>query len=136
MIGATGFEPAITRTPIETVDGPDRSSTLQVSTNNQSCESHTIQVSQRFARFSQNFAARVLLSQRSSTTQAPPRTDSESLLTVKQVAKLLQVCNATMYELCDSGELAHVRILNSIRIAPADLEALIRRRTKVPRGAR
>src|SRR5262245_6805087 len=113
MVGATGFEPATTCTPIETVDRPGGSSALQVSANNQSCESHTIQVSQRLARFSQNFAASLLLSQRSSTTQSTPRTDSESLLTVKKVAKLLQVCNATVYKLCDSGELAHVRILNS-----------------------
>ncbi len=44
----------------------------------------------------------------------------------------LQVCNATVYKLCDRGELAHVRILNSIRIAPADLVDLMRRRRKAP----
>ena len=47
---------------------------------------------------------------------------------MKEVAKLLQVCNATVYKLCEKGELAHVRILNSIRIAPADLSDLIHRR--------
>jgi excisionase family DNA binding protein len=42
--------------------------------------------------------------------------ESKQLLTVKQVAKLLRVCNATVYKLCDRGELAHARILNAIRV--------------------
>jgi len=52
------------------------------------------------------------------------------LLTVKQVAKRLQVSTATVYKLCEKGELAHVRILNSLRVAPADLSDFIGRRKK------
>jgi hypothetical protein len=37
------------------------------------------------------------------------------------------VCNATVYRLCDSGELPHVWIVNSIRIRPADLQAFLDR---------
>ena len=59
--------------------------------------------------------------------------DTEWLLTVEQVAKLLQVCHATVYKLCEKGELAHVRILNSIRIASSDLSDLIGRRKRVHR---
>ena len=47
------------------------------------------------------------------------------MLTVKQVAKRLQVSTATVYKLCEKGELAHVRILNSLRVAPADLSDFI-----------
>jgi len=57
----------------------------------------------------------------------------ERLLTVKQVARLLQVCSATVYKLCDEGELAYVRVLNSIRIAPVDLDDFIGRRKRIPR---
>jgi len=46
------------------------------------------------------------------------------------VACRLGVCAATVYSLCARGELAHVRILNAIRIAPADLAAFIAERRR------
>jgi excisionase family DNA binding protein len=49
----------------------------------------------------------------------------EGLLRVADVATQLGVSNATVYELCATGRLRHVRILNSIRIAPADLDAFL-----------
>jgi excisionase family DNA binding protein len=39
------------------------------------------------------------------------------MLTVREVARLLRVSTATVYKLCARGELAHVRVLNSIRIS-------------------
>ena len=106
---------------------------MQLPVTNQNCGSRAFQTSQGLAPFSQNFAANLLLSPASSATQPVRVADAERMLTVKQVAKLLQVCNATVYKLCDKGELAHARILNSIRIAPADLSDLIGRRKTVPR---
>jgi excisionase family DNA binding protein len=47
------------------------------------------------------------------------------LLTVREVAERLSVSTATIYTLCERGELAHVRISNAIRIEPAGLEAFI-----------
>ena len=47
------------------------------------------------------------------------------LLSVKQTAERLAVTTATVYGLCASGRLAHIRILNVIRIALADLSAFI-----------
>ena len=47
------------------------------------------------------------------------------LLTVREVAERLSVSTATIYTLCERGELPHVRISNSIRIAPADLAAFL-----------
>lgn len=44
---------------------------------------------------------------------------------LRQVAAHLGVCRATVYELVENGELAHVRISNAIRVAPADLDAFI-----------
>lgn len=49
----------------------------------------------------------------------------EPLLSVKQVAKQLGVATATVYGLCADGRLAHVRILNVIRVAPVDLAAFV-----------
>jgi excisionase family DNA binding protein len=54
---------------------------------------------------------------------APP------LLTVRQVATELGVSTWTVYALVDRGELAHVRISNAIRIAPATLAGFIAART-------
>jgi excisionase family DNA binding protein len=47
------------------------------------------------------------------------------LLPVREAARLLGVCAATVYKLCASGELPHTRILNAIRIVPADLAAFV-----------
>jgi excisionase family DNA binding protein len=38
------------------------------------------------------------------------------LLRVADVAERLGVCAATVYRLCERGELPHVRIVNSIRV--------------------
>jgi excisionase family DNA binding protein len=48
-----------------------------------------------------------------------------AFLTVKEVATLLRVSTDSVYGLCASGELLHVRVLNAIRIAPADLTVFI-----------
>jgi excisionase family DNA binding protein len=46
-----------------------------------------------------------------------------TLLTVREVAALLRVSTATVYELCARGKLRHVRVLNAIRVARCDLLA-------------
>jgi excisionase family DNA binding protein len=52
---------------------------------------------------------------------------ARSLLSVRQVAKLLGVCPATVYALCDRRKLPHHRVLNAIRIDPADLKRFLAR---------
>jgi len=47
-------------------------------------------------------------------------------LTVREVATRLAVCSATVYALCERGELRHVRVSSAIRIHPTDLEAFTR----------
>jgi excisionase family DNA binding protein len=44
------------------------------------------------------------------------------ILTVGEVAKKLRISKATVYKMIDRGELSHVRISNSIRVDPAELE--------------
>ncbi|MBI3182075.1 MAG: helix-turn-helix domain-containing protein [Myxococcales bacterium] len=50
------------------------------------------------------------------------------MLTVRQVAERLGVSTATVYALVERGELAHVRVSNAIRVAPADLAAYLEAR--------
>jgi len=49
----------------------------------------------------------------------------DRLLSVKEAAEELGLCTATLYGLCAEGALPHIRILNTIRIAPRDLQAFI-----------
>jgi excisionase family DNA binding protein len=52
---------------------------------------------------------------------------SERLLTVAEVASRLSVSTATVYKLCERGELRSVRISNAIRVLPHDLESFLSR---------
>ena len=56
------------------------------------------------------------------------RGGKDGLLSVRKAAEQLGLCTATVYGLCAEGALRHIRILNAIRIAPADLEAFIEAR--------
>jgi excisionase family DNA binding protein len=49
-----------------------------------------------------------------------------SLLSVRQVAKLLGVCRATVYALCQRGELPHLRIRNAIRVDVQEMKEILR----------
>ncbi len=53
-----------------------------------------------------------------------------NLLSVREVADRLGVTTATVYKLARLGELPQVRVLNAIRVAPADLAAYIEARRK------
>jgi excisionase family DNA binding protein len=58
------------------------------------------------------------------------RSGREALLTVRDVAAQLGVCGATVYRLVAEGQLAHLRVLNAIRVAPRDLEAFVEARRR------
>jgi excisionase family DNA binding protein len=77
-----------------------------------------VQPSQEFAEKTKDFVTRLL-------PESGSIIGCDRLFTVKDVADLLGVCTATVYRLCDRGELPHVRIVSSIRIRPADLAAFI-----------
>ena len=51
--------------------------------------------------------------------------EDAALLSVRDVAARLGLCAATVYRLAAEGQLAHVRVLNAIRVAPRDLEAFV-----------
>jgi excisionase family DNA binding protein len=49
----------------------------------------------------------------------------KALLSVRQVAQLLGVSTATVYRLCERGDLKYFRISNAIRISADDLSAFL-----------
>ena len=55
----------------------------------------------------------------------------DRLLRVGEVAELLAVGAWAVYQMCENGELPHVRINNSIRVRPKDLETLIASRVRI-----
>jgi len=54
-----------------------------------------------------------------------PLSFAAPLLTVGEVAALLRVSPRTAYAMCAEGRLAHVRVMNAIRIDPTALVALL-----------
>jgi excisionase family DNA binding protein len=54
----------------------------------------------------------------------------EALLTAAEVAERLRVCTETVYRLCKRGVLPHLRILDTVRVRPADLAAFVSARTR------
>lgn len=52
----------------------------------------------------------------------------ETLLTLREVAAVQRVCRATVYRLCERGELAQVRVANSIRVTEGALAEMLRAR--------
>jgi excisionase family DNA binding protein len=59
--------------------------------------------------------------------------DRERLLRVSEVADRIGISAATVYKLCERGDLPHLRILNSIRVRPRDLAAFLKRWWTRPR---
>jgi excisionase family DNA binding protein len=88
-----------------------------------------VQASQRFAEFSSPLAAQGLQRKGGLRVVEGGR---DRLLSVREVAGRLGVCTASVYALCARGELRHARVLNAVRITPADLDAYVakQRRTR------
>jgi excisionase family DNA binding protein len=55
-----------------------------------------------------------------------PLSFAAPLLTVREVAQFLRVSPRTVYAMCAEGRLAHVRVMNAIRVEAAALGALLR----------
>ena len=54
------------------------------------------------------------------------------MMRVREVADRLGVSNATVYGLCERGELPYVWVVTSMRIRPDDLEEFIAARIATP----
>lgn len=61
--------------------------------------------------------------------QAPRQTNSnEQMMTVKQVAEFLQLCERQVRRLISDGQLPHHRINRNIRISPRALKVFLAER--------
>jgi len=76
------------------------------------------------ASLSKNFAGSLL---DGTAADGEDGRSARSLLSVRQVAKLLGVCPATVYALCEQRKLPHFRVLNAIRIDARDLKKFLAR---------
>ena len=140
IVGARGFEPPTfrSRNGDDGIAASENGS--QVGEKIGSREGEAVQPSQLSTGVSKNFTTRLL--PKTGTAFAPgtaPRVATtptisdlvalhggrDRMLRVADVAEKLGVCAATVYRLCERGELAHVRIVNSIRIRPADLSEFL-----------
>jgi excisionase family DNA binding protein len=97
-----------------------------------------VQGSQPLAGKTKDFVTRLLPDSRAPTIPDLWALDGgrDRLMTVKQVAAHLNVGAWAVYRLCESGELPHVRIVNSIRVRPADLRTFVDGRRRLASGAR
>ena len=49
----------------------------------------------------------------------------DRLLRAAEVAERLGISTATVYKICKSGELPHIRIVDAIRVRPGDLAEFV-----------
>jgi excisionase family DNA binding protein len=52
----------------------------------------------------------------------------QALLTARQTAKILNICDRKLWELTNSKQIPHVRIGRAVRYDPRDLDAWLERR--------
>jgi excisionase family DNA binding protein len=119
-----GFEPTTFSLGRDGADIAAGGSGLQAVENIGRDGARGVQGSSPVAPVSRDFATRLL----PGSVDGPLgliRGGVDRLLSVREAAEQLGLCTATVYSLCAAGVLAHVRILNAIRIAPRDLRAFV-----------
>jgi excisionase family DNA binding protein len=87
-----------------------------------------VQLSQRFVSNRREFTSPVLPQQKG-VGRLRASDAGDELMTVKELAAELKVSTATVYKLVESGALAHVRILNAVRVRRRDFREYLARRT-------
>ncbi len=113
----TGFESATLNLGSGFTDGPGVPSGSQAVGTAESTRGADVQRSQPKQLLPGDFATPLLRDVQASAV------DAEPMLTVREVARGLAVSTATVYKLCASGKLRHVRLLNVIRVPASAVAA-------------
>ena len=134
FVGAAGFEPTTSCSQIRDATVADGVSGSQPFAIIQDRPPTQVQPSQPLAGFRRHFGspvvpdfggADVVGGRPLKGTRRLLKSTKAPLLTATEVADRLRVCTATVYKLCSSGALPHVRVLNAVRVAEADLERFL-----------
>ena len=121
-----GFEPATLSLGSGFTEGPGARSDSQGVGNTRGEEDAGVQPSQPEQFLLGDSATPLLRDERAGASDAGP------LLTVRDVARRLGVSTATVYKLCASGQLPHVRVLNVLRVATSAVRAFVNESTRGP----
>src|SRR5512137_1390950 len=97
---------------------------MQPRANTASTSDEKSQNVQAHAGLSKNLAGSLL---DSGPPEPEVRARMQPLLSVRQVAVLLGMCSATVYRMCERGELMHFRVRNSIRVPVVALKVYLAR---------
>jgi excisionase family DNA binding protein len=112
LAGWTGLEPAASGVTGEATGVTGVSNQVQGAEKIQSREAAVVQDSHVFARNLDGLLTTFL----------------QGFMTVAEVAKHLGVSRSTVYQLCERGELRHVRVSNAIRVPKRAVVAYLHRR--------
>jgi hypothetical protein len=129
MVGVAGFEPTTSCSQIHSDrvarGGPRLQAAERISDRSRSA----FQRSQAVAPNRSRFVPSHVPSAARSLTLAALRDlhGRRRLLTVAEVASALAISTASVYTLCTTGRLRHIRVLNQIRISPDSILGLLAR---------
>jgi excisionase family DNA binding protein len=126
------FEPVTSGVTAHRASRPERSTVFNPLTSLGSGEGEGVRNSRPFTRFPEAFGPTLVQGERKRRFKAARK--AGTLLKVREVAASLSVSTATVYGLCDRGELAHVRVSGAIRVRREDLEALLEVADPLPRA--
>jgi excisionase family DNA binding protein len=114
--GWTGLEPAASGVTGGRPGIAGVSTSMQVPEKVQSANAPETRNSQTFARSPDGLLTTFL----------------QALMTVAEVARHLGVSRSTVYQLCERGELHHLRVSNAIRVPIAAVASYVQRRAPGP----
>jgi excisionase family DNA binding protein len=118
----TGFEPVAFGFVEDIHVWSNTCKDVQACANTGSVSDEKSKNAQIHASLSKNLAGSLL-------NTSPPESEVSPrmlpLLSVRQVAALLGVCAATVYRMCEQGEIPHFRVRNAIRVPMVALKACL-----------
>jgi len=108
---------------------PGLSDTFNPLTSLELSEADEVRTARFFSPFPEAFGP-TLVQKTHRRGQRVSKATAVQFLTVREAAAKLQVSAPTVYSLCTTGKLPHVRVSTSLRLALEDVEAFLRRKNR------